>query len=150
LFVLFQDDPKRTGFNDNNGKSHRSSHANTARKYLNSESSLNEDASYKSSDSSISNNDMANQEMRKPLKLLPRTLPIDSSTTVHHHPSSQSHATANTLPQQTTTSSIFGAGKPRDINNPEIRKLEERLEKTLAITYTMPMSTSPSNINAVK
>ena len=43
-------------------------------------------------------------------------------------------------PIQKTSSSIFGAGKPRDINNPEIRKLEERLEKTLAINYAAPLA----------
>ena len=54
-------------------------------------------------------------EARKPIKLLPRSLPVVKS-----------EATYNT--------SIFGTGKPRDINNPEIRKLEERVEKTLTIS----------------
>ena len=36
--------------------------------------------------------------------------------------------------------SIFGTGKPRDINKPEIRELEERLEKTLAIASSPPSS----------
>ena len=31
-------------------------------------------------------------------------------------------------------SSIFGTGKPRDINKPEIRELEERLEQLTTIT----------------
>ena len=30
--------------------------------------------------------------------------------------------------------SIFGTGKPRDINKPEIKQLEERLDQTLVIS----------------
>ena len=38
------------------------------------------------------------------------------------------------LASSSKASSIFGTGKPRDINKPEIKELEERLEHTLAIT----------------
>ena len=55
-------------------------------------------------------------EQRKPLVLLPRTVPKDAND-----PS----GTAS------KASSIFGTGKPRDITKPEIKELEERLEQTL-------------------
>ena len=57
-------------------------------------------------------------EGRKPLLLLPRT--VASTETA-------SEAAAK-------NSSIFGTGKPRDVNKPEIKQLEERLEQNLTIS----------------
>jgi septal ring factor EnvC (AmiA/AmiB activator) len=52
-------------------------------------------------------------EGRKPIKLLPRS--VDTPTNENTE----------------KNSSIFGSGKPRDINQPEIKQLEERLEQTI-------------------
>ncbi len=42
----------------------------------------------------------------------------------------------STSPENSTStaSSIFGTGKPRDINKPEIKELEERLEQSLVLS----------------
>jgi len=55
-------------------------------------------------------------EGRPKLNLLPRSIPAEVSK------------------DENKDSSIFGSGKPRDINKPEIKELEERLEHTLAIS----------------
>lgn len=56
-------------------------------------------------------------EGRPKLLLLPRSVP------------------ANTYDaNESKSSSIFGSGKARDINKPEIKELEERLEQTLAVS----------------
>jgi hypothetical protein len=55
-------------------------------------------------------------EGRPKLNLLPRSIPAEVSK------------------DGNKDSSIFGSGKPRDINKPEIKELEERLEHTLAIS----------------
>ena len=54
-------------------------------------------------------------EGRKPLLLLPRSVPLSSDASEIKNPS------------------IFGTGKPRDVNRPEIKELEERLEQTLSL-----------------
>ncbi len=72
-------------------------------------------------------------EGRKPLLLLPRSIP---STQVGE---------AN---ESTKPSSIFGTGKPRDINKPEIKQLEERLEQTLSISKQKVPSASSENTSA--
>jgi hypothetical protein len=59
-------------------------------------------------------------EQRKPLVLLPRTLPTNSTL----DPSQQTSSKAT---------SIFGTGKPRDITKPEIKQLEEKVEKILTL-----------------
>lgn len=80
-------------------------------------------------------------EGRKPLNLLPRTKPAEPA------PSDQDLG---------KNASIFGTGKPRDINKPEIKELEERLEKTLILSRQQqqqlqasadgsPTSKDPSN-----
>ena len=56
---------------------------------------------------------------RKPLLLLPRTVPSNQ---------------VGEIDETTKPASIFGVGKPRDINKPEIKELEERLEHSLAIS----------------
>ena len=58
-------------------------------------------------------------EGRKPLNLLPRSVPATE---------------ASNNEGVSKSSSIFGTGKPRDINKPEIKQLEERLEQTLTIS----------------
>jgi hypothetical protein len=58
-------------------------------------------------------------EQRKPLVLLPRTLPTNTNV--------ESQQTS------TKTTSIFGTGKPRDITKPEIKQLEEKVEKILTL-----------------
>lgn len=56
-------------------------------------------------------------EGRPKLNLLPRTVPTQVGETSTEAPSS-----------------IFGSGKARDVNKPEIKELEERLEHNLAIS----------------
>jgi hypothetical protein len=108
---------KRPGQNNNNNNNHLNN--NSERKHLNSQNST-------TSESSINNNIAAtlstspsnnteSGEGRRPIKLLPRTLPVASAETPYN-------------------TSIFGSGKARDVTNPEMRKLEERLEKTLKVT----------------
>ena len=58
-------------------------------------------------------------EGRPQLKLLPRSVPGTQSTE---------------LESSSKASSIFGTGKARDINKPEIKQLEERLEQTLILS----------------
>lgn len=58
-------------------------------------------------------------EGRPKLKLLPRTVAATAS---------QAES------DDSKPSSIFGSGKPRDINKPEMKELEERLEHSLAIS----------------
>jgi len=59
-----------------------------------------------------------NLEGRKPLVLLPRSKPV---------------GTEETVPDQSKNSSIFGTGKARDINRPDIKELEERLEQLTTV-----------------
>lgn len=56
-------------------------------------------------------------EGRPKLNLLPRTVPTQVGET-----------------SAEASSSIFGSGKARDVNKPEIKELEERLEHNLAIS----------------
>lgn len=58
-------------------------------------------------------------EGRPKLNLLPRSIPTEVS---------------KVSPSESNNASIFGSGKPRDINKPEIKELEERLEHSLAIS----------------
>lgn len=77
-----------------------------------------------------STTDSTTEGGRRPIiKLLPRTVPTSANAELPYN------------------SSIFGTGKPRDLNNPEIRKLEERLEKTLSVTT--PAVASSSTTSAV-
>jgi hypothetical protein len=71
-------------------------------------------------------------EGRKPLNLLPRTKPADPVT-------SDLDSSKN--------ASIFGTGKPRDINKPEIKELEERLEKTLILSRQQQLQASADGSN---
>merc|ERR1712127_404873 len=59
-------------------------------------------------------------EGRPKLLLLPRSVPATAS--------------ANVGEDASKASSIFGSGKARDINKPEIKELEERLEHSLAVS----------------
>ena len=82
------------------------------RKHEGSESS-NPDETNKTISSSSSS---SIAEGRKPLTLLPRSLPLSQSI------------------EPPSSSSIFGTGKPRDVNRPEIKQLEERLEQSLVLS----------------
>lgn len=66
-------------------------------------------------------------EGRKPLLLLPRTVPLNQT---------------NDNEIASKNQSIFGSGKPRDVNKPEIKQLEERLEQTLTLSRQKTVSTS--------
>ena len=57
------------------------------------------------------------KEGRKPLVLLPRSIPIN-----------------NELNDTVKSTNIFGTGKPRDITKPEIKQLEEKVEHTLVLS----------------
>jgi hypothetical protein len=59
-----------------------------------------------------------NLEGRKPLVLLPRSKPVGPEESVL---------------DQSKNSSIFGTGKARDINRPDIKELEERLEQLTTV-----------------
>ncbi len=59
-------------------------------------------------------------EGRKPLMLLPRS--SDRTQSFEHSAEKTSKSV-----------SIFGTGRPRDVNKPEIRELEERLEQSLTL-----------------
>jgi hypothetical protein len=76
---------------------------------------------------------LVNEEDKKPeepvgprptkLVLLPRTKPIEENVPA------------------ATNSSIFGTGKPRDINKPEIKQLEERLDQ---LVVSKPQEAAPA------
>ena len=59
-------------------------------------------------------------------------------------------STASNNTELPYNSSIFGTGKPRDINNPEIRKLEERLEKVLAVSPAVASSAAAATASTSK
>lgn len=112
---------KRPGSYNNTTSPTTSNHNNSfERKHLNSQNSTTSESSLTNVSITATNND----EARKPIKLLPRSLP----------PPTASASNSTEIPYN---SSIFGTGKPRDINNPEIRKLEERLEKVLSVSPTV-------------
>jgi RNA recognition motif-containing protein len=112
---------KRPGSYNNTTSPTTSNHNNSfERKHLNSQNSTTSESSLTNVSITPTNND----EARKPIKLLPRSLP----------PTTASASNSTEIPYN---SSIFGTGKPRDINNPEIRKLEERLEKVLKVSPTV-------------
>jgi hypothetical protein len=112
---------KRPGSYNNTTSPTTSNHNNSfERKHLNSQNSTTSESSLTNVSITPTNTD----EARKPIKLLPRSLP----------PPTASASNSTEIPYN---SSIFGTGKPRDINNPEIRKLEERLEKVLSVSPTV-------------
>ncbi len=59
-------------------------------------------------------------EGRKPLMLLPRS-------------SDKTQSFEQAVEKTSKSVSIFGTGRPRDVNKPEIRQLEERLEQSLSL-----------------
>ncbi len=83
-------------------------------------------------------------EGRKPLVLLPRSKPIGETGGA---------AASAPADEEEKKSSIFGTGKPRDVNRPEIRELEERLEHTLAVSsrdQPEPRARTDSNTSSIK
>jgi hypothetical protein len=67
-------------------------------------------------------------ESRRPLVLLPRSKPVSET---------ESQVSDK-------NKSIFGTGKPRDINKPEIKELEERLEQTIIHNRQPPPQATPT------
>ena len=65
------------------------------------------------------NNIFNERERRKPIKLLPRSIPIER----------------NILKEAKSSRDIciFGTGKPRDINDPEIRRYDEYIENKIVL-----------------
>lgn len=62
--------------------------------------------------------------------LLPRTVPVSS--------------------ESVASSSIFGSGKPRDINKPELKELEERLEQTLVLSRQQVLAAAAADAEAAR